>query len=251
MHFVQRLDSFEVTRVEQFFTWLGKGLESGELAYNQSGAMVHFVPEGMLLVSPAIFQAYAGKNEEDWMGVQRLLIKSGCALRTTEGSHIWRYQILSGKKPTGVMLNGVVIDAPEALSSEPLLLNPYLRLFDQTYSGRGAPPVARRDKESAMPFPDYEVVDYGVEFAPIVVACFVREHESLFMDWLDKNHIHFDVGMLGWLKQMARAHKRLTGLASLLPNTHEEPVSRLDWKQMGELLRRHRTASMEDGKWEQ
>ena len=57
-----------------FWRWLADGLTDGSIAVNQRGAPVHFVPQGMLLVSPAIFRDYAGgvfnKNDENCPGLR-------------------------------------------------------------------------------------------------------------------------------------------------------------------------------------
>lgn len=73
-------DAFEEARVRQqqdgrhFWMWLAAGLADGSIAVNQSGAPVHFVAQGMLLVSPAIFRDYAGgvfnKNDENCPGLR-------------------------------------------------------------------------------------------------------------------------------------------------------------------------------------
>ena len=43
----------------EFIGWLQRGLASREIKYNETGAPVHFVEEGMALVSPLIFKLYA------------------------------------------------------------------------------------------------------------------------------------------------------------------------------------------------
>ena len=57
-----------------FWRWLADGLADGSIAVNQRGAPVHFVAQGMLLVSPAIFRDYAGgvfdKNNENCLGLR-------------------------------------------------------------------------------------------------------------------------------------------------------------------------------------
>ena len=73
-------DALAETRLRQqqdgrhFWMWLAAGLADGSIAVNQSGAPVHFVAQGMLLVSPAIFRDYAGgvfnKNDENCPGVR-------------------------------------------------------------------------------------------------------------------------------------------------------------------------------------
>ena len=73
-------DALAETRLRQqqdgrhFWMWLADGLADGSIVVNQSGAPVHFVAQGMLLVSPAIFRDYAGgvfnKNDENCPGVR-------------------------------------------------------------------------------------------------------------------------------------------------------------------------------------
>ena len=45
---------------KRFWNWLANGLAEGSITVNQSGSPVHFVEQGMLLVTPAIFREYAG-----------------------------------------------------------------------------------------------------------------------------------------------------------------------------------------------
>ena len=52
----------------RFVGWVQEGLASGRLRFNESGAVVHFVPEGMLLVSPRIFREFAKIHGEDGRG---------------------------------------------------------------------------------------------------------------------------------------------------------------------------------------
>lgn len=118
-----------------FMKWVQAGLASGTMPYNESGAMVHFVKQGMLLVSPKVFQAYAGKNEEDWMGIQKRFVKSGWALRATDGKYIWRYQVISGKNATGIMLNGMIVANPGEFINDVPAVNPFLVLFDGALVG--------------------------------------------------------------------------------------------------------------------
>ena len=44
---------------KRFIAWVQRGLADGSMAYNETGAMVHFVEAGMLLVSPRIFKEFA------------------------------------------------------------------------------------------------------------------------------------------------------------------------------------------------
>jgi integrating conjugative element relaxase (TIGR03760 family) len=48
---------------ERFMKWIQQSLGDGQLTYNESDAVVHFVPEGMALVTPKIFRLYLETNE--------------------------------------------------------------------------------------------------------------------------------------------------------------------------------------------
>ena len=82
-----------------FMRWLQQGLVSRELKYNETGAAVHFVPEGMALVSPRIFKDYAAQAGDDTdlrdLGtkVQRELIKCGWHLPGPNRTNIVKYAI--------------------------------------------------------------------------------------------------------------------------------------------------------------
>lgn len=111
--------------VAKFMQWVQTGLQNGSLPYNESGAMVHFVPEGMLLVSPKIFKSYAG--DADWIAIQKKFTKSGWSIKAKGGKFIWSYQVVSSKGATAIILNGVVVD-PAPFISQPPSVNPYLVL---------------------------------------------------------------------------------------------------------------------------
>ena len=64
----------------KFMRWIQEGLASGELPYNRSDAMVHFVEGGMMLVSPLIFRKFAELFGEAGDGIPSE--KSGGAIGT-------------------------------------------------------------------------------------------------------------------------------------------------------------------------
>lgn len=67
----------------QFLRWLADGLGDGSIAVNRSGATVHFIEQGMLLVTPAVFRDYAGGvfNKSDTESLGPLTQKGFEALR--------------------------------------------------------------------------------------------------------------------------------------------------------------------------
>lgn len=106
-----------------FMAWLQQGLASREIAYNESRAPVHFVREGMALVSPGIFKLYAGENpvdeagEEPWVLVQKEVLKASWH-RTERNARSGRVNILgySVKARSGgskTRLSMIVIEHPE------------------------------------------------------------------------------------------------------------------------------------------
>ena len=43
--------------------WVAQSVGTGSLKYNEDGALVHFVPEGALLLSPEIFRRFLSEHE--------------------------------------------------------------------------------------------------------------------------------------------------------------------------------------------
>ncbi|MDO8768921.1 MAG: MobH family relaxase [Burkholderiaceae bacterium] len=48
---------------DKFMKWIQAGLGDGSLTYNESDAVIHFVPEGMALITPKVFKMYLESNE--------------------------------------------------------------------------------------------------------------------------------------------------------------------------------------------
>lgn len=49
---------------EAFVAWVAHGVATGELRYNEEGALVHFVKAGCLLLSPEIFRRFIDVHKE-------------------------------------------------------------------------------------------------------------------------------------------------------------------------------------------
>lgn len=113
---------------ERFMAWVQEGVANGGLPYNESMARVHFVPEGMLLVTPAIFRDFAqahpeaieqtpaddGRTPEPWKQVQRDFQKSGYPVTADAGgagrSYLIHYNI---KGAGGRQLSVMLVPEPE------------------------------------------------------------------------------------------------------------------------------------------
>jgi integrating conjugative element relaxase (TIGR03760 family) len=130
----------------RFMEWLKAGLAQGTLRFNENGAMVHFVKEGMLLVSPKIFQhfvsvvgeegvspaATASRDKKDLaIDIQRQLLKADWQVRSEKGRSIVPYHVLRGGKP-GASIFGVVIAGPDRFVYPIPPANPHLVRADSS-----------------------------------------------------------------------------------------------------------------------
>ncbi|MBL8529551.1 MAG: TraI domain-containing protein, partial [Burkholderiales bacterium] len=109
----------------RFIGWLQQGLSDGMLRFNEAGALVHFVDEGMLLVSPRIFREFAKRLGEDvdcaapdasgepdnGKSIQRQILRAGWHVRADKGVNILTYQVMRGDCAVS-RLSGVVIRNP-------------------------------------------------------------------------------------------------------------------------------------------
>jgi hypothetical protein len=122
----------------RFMTWLQQGIADGTLAVNVAGALVHFVPEGMLLVSPRIFREFATRFGDDGnspalaagdpdigKSIQRQFLRAGWHRRAEKGVNMLSYQVMRGERAVS-HLSGVVIPNPERFVTPVPALNPVL-----------------------------------------------------------------------------------------------------------------------------
>jgi hypothetical protein len=126
----------------RFMGWLQQGLSDGTLRVNQAGALVHFVEEGMLLVSPRIFREFAKHYGEDCgvglanapgepdigKSIQREVLRAGWHLRADKGVNILAYQVMRGNRGAS-RLFGVVIPNPARFVAPVPPSNPLLVRF--------------------------------------------------------------------------------------------------------------------------
>ncbi|NOU21838.1 MAG: DNA-binding domain-containing protein [Methyloglobulus sp.] len=77
----------------QFLDWVVIGLQDRSLNYNNPGARVHVVAEGVLLVSPGIFKDFAKQHIDikSWETVQKRLLKLGLHERSEGGLNVHKY----------------------------------------------------------------------------------------------------------------------------------------------------------------
>lgn len=128
----------------RFIGWLQHGLSDGTLRVNEAGALVHFVDEGMLLVSPRIFREFATRFGEDGncaapnapgepdigKSIQREILRAGWHVRADNGVNILTYGVMRGKRAVS-RLSGIVIRNPARFVDPVPPINPLLvRLRD-------------------------------------------------------------------------------------------------------------------------
>jgi hypothetical protein len=122
----------------RFMAWLQQGLADGTLPVNAAGALIHFVPEGMLLVSPRIFREFAMRFGDDASGpaaaagdpdigksIQRQFLRAGWHRRAGKGVNMLSYQVMRGERAVS-QLSGVVIPNPERFIDPVPAINPLL-----------------------------------------------------------------------------------------------------------------------------
>lgn len=123
----------------RFMNWLRQGLAERSIRANQSGAFIHFVAEGMLLVSPRIFREFARQFPEAFDGdqtdvsgdtdigkpIQRQLLRAGWHVRADKGVNILTYQVMRGDRVVS-RLSGIVISDPGRFIDTVLPINPLL-----------------------------------------------------------------------------------------------------------------------------
>ena len=129
----------------RFMRWIQEGLADASLSYNRADAMIHFVDEGMMLVSPVIFRKFAELFGEEGdgtpsdragsklgTGIQRQLTNAGWNLVTGEKkSNIQRYMVVGQDGEGKKLMSGVVILDPARFVNPLPPNNPCIVRFDK------------------------------------------------------------------------------------------------------------------------
>jgi integrating conjugative element relaxase (TIGR03760 family) len=136
----------------RFMGWLQQGLADGSLPYNTTTALVHFVRVNlreqeetmMLLVSPAVFRAFAeaygdqatgadGEVEPNklGMGIQMAFTLAGWHQPAARGRNIHRFQVIRRGDSGGSLLNGFLVRNPEQFVNPVPPANERLRYWSQ------------------------------------------------------------------------------------------------------------------------
>lgn len=104
----------------ELFSWLRDGLAEGSIEINTRTALVHHVPEGLLLVSPGIFRSFLAwqsadaNSQESLKRLQRSVLKAGWHLVGADGANVLGYAWTKNGKATA-RVHGIVIEQPQRL----------------------------------------------------------------------------------------------------------------------------------------
>jgi hypothetical protein len=101
----------------ELLCWLRDGLARGSIEINSRTALVHHVPEGLLLVSPSIFRSFLAwqgadaHSQEALKRLQRSFLKAGWHLVGADGASVLGYAWTKNGKATA-RVHGIVIEQP-------------------------------------------------------------------------------------------------------------------------------------------
>ena len=113
------------------FGWLRDGLAEGSIEINTRTALVHHIPEGLLLVSPGIFRSFLAwqgadaNSQETLKRLQRSVLKAGWHLVGADGASVLGYAWTKNGKTTA-RVHGIVIEQPQRLLDPLPPINPRL-----------------------------------------------------------------------------------------------------------------------------
>ena len=99
--------------------WLQAGLSNHAIRYNDASALVHFVPQGMAVVSPLAFKEFVreqgipGEPERAVLTVQREVLKAGWHVAGPGGKNIHQFLVRGRGGVTAGRLAAVVLDRPD------------------------------------------------------------------------------------------------------------------------------------------
>ena len=129
------LDAVQTDAAEparRFMEWVRRGIADGTLTVNTSGALVHGVEEGLLLVSPGIFRAYvqhdgagSGEKRDTAMRLQREVMRAGWHLRADGGVNLLGYAWKQDGRADS-RIHGIVIVDPRRFVHPVPPVNPAL-----------------------------------------------------------------------------------------------------------------------------
>ena len=120
---------------QAFLAWLRGGLADGTIPANCPRASVHYLPEGLFLISPRVFRRY---DKLAWRSVQRDVLRAKFHVRGRKGDFL--ACSVAGRRCAKI--NGILIPEPETKLGI-RLLEPNLVLALRVRGGEWASPRDR------------------------------------------------------------------------------------------------------------
>ena len=128
---------------DKFVGWIQQGLGTGSLSYNEADSLVHFVPEGMAILTPKAFKVYLEENSfegstgtsiDPLRALQNEIQKAGYLAVNKEVSppskfHYYQTQRADGKR--GAVITTYLIPNPQAYVRPVPAHNPLLAKADK------------------------------------------------------------------------------------------------------------------------
>jgi hypothetical protein len=112
----------------QFFGWLQDGVLSGKIKTNAAKARVHVVSEGVIVVTPGIFQDFSEftQNKFDWKDTQKKVLKQKLHSRDVKGLNVIKYEVKGQNRMTKI--NAILFNDPGLIFGDtmPPSQNPHL-----------------------------------------------------------------------------------------------------------------------------
>jgi hypothetical protein len=117
--------------VSQFFDWLRQGVQSNKITVNKAKARVHGVEDGVIVVTPGIFQDFAkddaNTGQLSWNSIQQKVLKKNWHVRDAKGLNVIRYRVKGQNRQT--VINAVLFEDKTRIfgDMEPPDANPHLQ----------------------------------------------------------------------------------------------------------------------------
>jgi len=97
---------------KHFFKWLSDGINDGSIIFNQAGAVVFVVEEGLFCLSPLIFKQFLRSFQFQnviYSDVMKAVINELFFLKNNRGSFVFTYKVHSLKTKESTIVKGIVL----------------------------------------------------------------------------------------------------------------------------------------------
>jgi len=116
--------------VEIFFKWVRSGIQSGSLTVNRAKARIHVVDDGVILITPGIFQDFEKSTSNyqglNWKNIQQKILKKNWHVRDEKNLNVVKFDVK--RKNRSVTVNTILFHDASLVFGEqtPPDSNPHL-----------------------------------------------------------------------------------------------------------------------------